>query len=141
MGFFQRIGNALSRFMYGRNGVDPLSMALVWATVVLDIINLFIKVNVPHQMVKILSFALFLWACFRMFSKNLYRRREENDWFVGKLWRPVKRKVSDVKQRSTDKEHKYFTCPNCHTVCRVPRGKGKIVITCPGCHGEIHAKS
>ena len=40
-----------------------------------------------------------------------------------------------------DKEHKYFTCPNCKTVCRVPRGKGKIVITCPKCGGEIRGKS
>lgn len=43
--------------------------------------------------------------------------------------------------RSRDKEHKYFTCPNCRTVCRVPRGKGRIVITCPKCGAEIHGKS
>ena len=43
--------------------------------------------------------------------------------------------------RSMDKEHKYFTCPNCRTVCRVPRGKGKIIITCPKCGGSIHGKS
>ena len=56
---------------------------------------------------------------------------------MSKVVYPMRRALS----RSRDKEHKYFTCPNCHTVCRVPRGKGRIVITCPKCHGEIHGKS
>ena len=73
----------------------------------------------------------------RLFSKNLSKRRAENALYMSKVVYPMRRALS----RSRDKEHKYFTCPNCHTVCRVPRGKGRIVITCPKCHGEIHGKS
>ena len=43
--------------------------------------------------------------------------------------------------RHADKAHKYFTCKNCKTICRVPVGKGKIVITCPKCGAQIHART
>ena len=47
MNFLQRIGNALSRFMYGRNGVDRLTLTMVWTALVLDIINIFLRENHP----------------------------------------------------------------------------------------------
>ena len=47
MNFLQRIGNALSRFMYGRNGVDRLTLTMVWTALVLDIINIFLREKVP----------------------------------------------------------------------------------------------
>ena len=43
--------------------------------------------------------------------------------------------------RHADKEHKYFTCKNCKAICRVPVGKGNIVITCPKCGAQIRAKT
>ena len=64
-----------------------------------------------------------------------------NARFLEKVWWPVRRRAAGSRQQRMDKEHKYFTCPNCKTVCRVPRGKGKIVITCPKCGGEIRGKS
>ena len=42
MNFLQRIGNALSRFMYGRNGADQLGMNTIWAALLLDVANMFI---------------------------------------------------------------------------------------------------
>ena len=62
-------------------------------------------------------------------------------WFLQKIWWPVKGRMGKNKQQRQDKDHKYFTCPNCRAVCRVPVGKGKIVITCPRCRGEIHGRS
>ena len=47
MNFFQRIGNALSRFMYGRNGVDRLCLTMIWAALLLDIINIFLRDRQP----------------------------------------------------------------------------------------------
>ena len=47
----------------------------------------------------------------------------------------------NAKARHADKAHKYFTCKNCKTICRVPVGKGKIVITCPKCGAQIHART
>ena len=137
MGFLRRIGNALVRFMYGRNGADQLSLATLLLSIVLDAANMFVKNDTVYLVLGALSGALVVWMIFRMFSKKLAKRRAENAKFLQLFWWPLKRKFTAAK----DREHKYFTCPNCRTVCRVPRGKGKIVITCPKCRGEIHGKS
>ena len=141
MRFFQKIGNAFSRFMYGRNGGDYLGMTLLWLAIVLDVINIFIKNETAHLVIGIIPTALLAWAIFRMLSRNLQKRRAENTWFMNRCWYPVTRGFRQAKQKSMDKEHKYFTCPQCRTVCRVPKGKGKIVITCPKCRHQIHGKS
>ena len=142
MNFLQRIGNALSRFMYGRNGADHLGLALVWTSIVLNlVIGLFVKNDLAYVIVNTLSTVLMVLALFRMFSRNLQKRRAENAKFLEKIWWPLKRRFGRAKQQTRDKEHKYFTCPDCRTVCRVPRGKGKIVITCPKCRSQIHGRS
>ena len=131
MNFLKKIGNALARFMYGRNGADQLGLTTIWAVLLLDVVNMFIR----QQTVQLVI------AVYRVFSRNLQKRRAENARFLEKVWWPIKRRAAGNKQQRTDKEHKYFTCPNCRTVCRVPRGKGKIVITCPKCGAKIEAKS
>ena len=138
MSFFQRVGNAMARFMYGRNGGDRLGLVTIWTAIVIDVVCLFIKgYQVPYLILSTLSTAMVLWALWRMFSRNLAKRRAENALYMNKVVYPLRQALS----RSRDKEHKYFTCPNCRTVCRVPRGKGRIVITCPKCGAEIHGKS
>ena len=141
MNFFQKVGNAFSRFLYGRNGADHLGMAALWLAILLDIVNIFVKNGTAHAAVASVAMVLTLWVVFRMFSRNLQRRRAENAWFLTKFVYPVQRRRSTGRQQRMYKDHKYFTCPNCRTVCRVPRGKGKIVITCPKCHREIHGRS
>lgn len=137
MNFFQRIGNSLARFMYGRNGVDQLGFVTLWAAIILDVVNLFVRNQVAYSILSAVAMVLTIWMVFRMFSKNLSKRRAENAAYMNKVVYPLRQALS----RSRDKEHKYFTCPNCRTVCRVPRGKGRIVITCPKCGAEIHGKS
>ncbi len=141
MGFLQKVGNALARFMYGRNGADHLGLTTIWTAVVLSIINAFVHQAVVASLLNLLTTVLMFWALFRMFSRNLPKRRAENAAFLEKVWWPVKRRFNTARQQKQDKDHKYFTCPNCGAVCRVPRGKGKIVITCPKCRGEIHGKT
>ena len=137
MGFFRKMGNAFARFMYGRNGGDQLGLFIIWAAIALNIINIFVQSDAAYAAVSAVSTVLMVWALFRMFSKNLQKRRAENAKFLQKVWWPLKGKLHRLK----DKDHRYFTCPNCRTVCRVPRGKGKIVITCPKCRGRIEGKS
>lgn len=142
MNFFQRIGNALSRFMYGRNGVDRLGLTMIWAALLLDIINMLLREKpVVSGITGLVSGVLLFAALFRMFSRNLEKRRAENTRFMEKVWWPVSRRMAGARQQRMDKEHRYFTCHRCGAVCRVPRGKGRIVITCPRCGGEIHGKS
>ena len=61
---------------------------------------------------------------------------------MGKLvLRNAKNRSAGARARHADKEHKYFVCKSCKTICRVPAGKGKVEITCPKCGGKIIAKS
>ena len=142
MSFFQRLRNGLSRFMYGRNGADQLGLCIIWTAILLDIVGMLTKkVPLLSSIIGAVTTVMVLWALFRVFSRNLEKRRAENAAFLQKFWWPLKRKLSSGKQQRMDKEHKYFTCPNCKTVCRVPVGKGKIVITGPKCRHEIRGKS
>lgn len=141
MRFFQKIGNAFARFMYGRNGADQLTWAMMVAGLVLDMVGALTKSDLVNGLMGLASGVLLLLTFLRMFSRNLQKRRAENAKFLEKVWWPVQRKLGQAKQQSKDKEHKYFTCPNCAAVCRVPRGKGKVVITCPRCRTQIHGKT
>lgn len=142
MSFFQRLRNSFSRFMYGRNGADQLGLALIWAAILLDIVGMLLKkLALLSGIISVATTVMMLFALYRVFSRNLEKRRRENARFLEKIWWPIKRKFSSGRQQRMDKEHKYFTCPGCKTVCRVPVGKGKIVITCPKCRREIHGKS
>ena len=142
MGIFQRMGNAIARFMYGRNGPDKLCVVLLWTSVVINLISSFVirHSRVTGNLLYNLAMAMLLYSMFRMFSKNLNKRRAENQKFVNWLWR-MKSSRQGAAQRHADKEHKYFTCKNCGTICRVPVGKGKVVITCPKCGTKINGKT
>lgn len=142
MNAFRKIGNAIARFMYGRNGMDQLNLVLMWVVLILDVVTMLVQRN--HAAVSMvlywLSMAGWVYVLFRMFSKNLSKRRGENQKFVNWVWR-MKSSRAGAKERHADKDHKYFTCKNCKTICRVPVGKGKIIITCPKCGAQIHAKT
>ena len=142
MNVFRKIGNAIARFMYGRNGMDQLNLTLMWLVLILDVVTMLVQRN--HAVISVvlywISMAGWVYVLFRMFSKNLSRRRGENQKFVNWVWR-MKSSRAGARERHADKDHKYFTCKNCKTICRVPVGKGKIIITCPKCGAQIHAKT
>ena len=143
MSFFQKIGNAIVRFMYGRNGMDQLNRVLFWGYMgafLAQALFSALRWQVPALLCEILLWPLMVIVLFRMFSKNLPKRRAENQKFWN-WWCGVRRQNADAKARHADKDHKYFTCKTCGTICRVPVGKGKIIITCPKCGVQIHAKS
>ena len=142
MGIFTNLKNAFARFMYGRNGVDKLGIHMIWVALILDILSTFI---VRHNRffgstLYWMAMVMIGYEFFRMFSRNLGRRREENQKYLNWLWK-MKSRNSGAKARHADKEHKYFTCKSCGTICRVPAGKGEIVITCPKCGAKIRGKS
>ena len=139
-----KIRNALARFMYGRNGVDQLNIALLWVFLLLWIPQIILDATVQSALLDLLldlaRLAVLVGMFFRMFSRNLYKRRAENQKWMG-WWMRVRRARNDARARHADTAHKYFTCKNCKTICRVPAGKGKIIITCPKCGAEIHGRS
>lgn len=142
MNIFRNIGNAMARFMYGRNGMDQLNIAGIMVSLILSV------AQTPAASYSSLfghilygaSMAIWVIVIFRCYSKNLQKRRSENRAMMG-WWVNVRRKGKDARVRRKDKDHKYFTCPQCKTICRVPLGKGKVVITCPKCKHKISAKT
>ena len=145
MGMFQRMRDGMIRFMYGRNGMDQLNRALLAVYLVICVLRALFLTGRPNAadsaaLSNLLITALALLIFFRMFSKNLYKRREENQRWVNWWW-SVKNKSAGARARHADKDHKYFTCKSCKAICRVPVGKGKIVITCPKCGAQINART
>lgn len=142
MGIFQKLKSGLIRFMYGRNGIDQLGLTVVWTCLILDILTMFLSGRFPllGTILYWLSMVTWVYALFRVLSKNLNKRRAENQRFVSWWWK-IKNSRGNARARHADKDHKYFTCKHCGTICRVPAGKGKIIITCPKCGAQIQGRS
>lgn len=126
-----KLRNALYRFMYGRNGADALGWALIALEVVLSLIASLVRVQAVQAALYFISTALAFVVLLRLFSRNLTQRRAENAKFL--LWfSPVLNGVHGAKARRADTAHKYARC-SCGAWCRVPRGVGKVELTCPKC--------
>ena len=142
--FLYKLSTSFARFMYGRNGTDQLNQAILWVYLGLWLVRILLGLVLDsallYSIIGFLMTALAVLLLWRTFSKNLTRRRAENTRFVNWWW-PRRSKLLSAKARYQDKEHKYFTCKNCKTICRVPVGKGKIEITCPKCRSKIMGKS
>lgn len=138
---FYKLRCALARFMYGRNGMDQLGLVSMWAILLVDVIAMFLRRRAPmgYAIISWATTLLWIWVLFRMFSKNLPKRRAENQKFMTWFWK-AKNDAAGAKARRADKDHKYFTC-KCGAICRVPVGKGKVVITCPKCGSQIQGKT
>ena len=87
-----------------------------------------------------LSLLVAAYALFRLFSRNISRRRAENAKFM-QLAGPAIRWVRLRRTIHRDKDHRYFKCPNCGQQLRVPKGKGKITVTCRSCGASFEEKS
>lgn len=126
----------LRRLMYGRYGNDSLNQFLLVVAIVLLVPWFFTH----WAVLSILIFALLIVVYFRMFSRNTYKRSAENQKFL--TWfTPLQRKVAGRKMQMQDKEHRYFKCPSCGRTLRVPRGRGRIEITCPHCKRKFLKKT
>jgi DNA-directed RNA polymerase subunit RPC12/RpoP len=121
--------------MIGRNGPDQLGVALIIASLAVSLLTGI----VGFALFRYASYILLVIALWRMMSRNLIRRRAENDRFI-RLWWPVRAKIKRFFSGFGDrKTHRFFKCPNCKSVLRLPKGKGKLQITCPKC-GERFIK-
>ena len=126
--------------MVGRNGNDQLNHFLLGLALVLLVIAAIFKDNFG-RITYIVIFALLGYAYFRMFSRNVYKRREENGKYIRAQYKfsaAVKLRKEQWIQR---KDYKFFTCPSCKTTLRVPRGHGKIKIVCRKCGNSFTGKS
>ena len=134
--------NFIRKFMYGRYGMDQFSFALVILSIILtllfNILNLFFDI----YWFLFLDWIPLIWAFFRILSKNIQKRRIENEKFL-LFWNPIKSKfflyIEKIKNR---KQYKYLKCPKCKTNLRVPRlGGKKITVTCKMCKTEFTSRT
>ena len=130
------IRNAIQRFMYGRYGTDQLNLALLVLYLVLYLVSALFRLEILYW----LSLAVLFLLLFRTLSRNAARRRAENSKFL-QVAGPVMRWWRFQRTVHRDKEHRYFKCPNCGQQLRVPRGKGKITVTCRSCGAVFQEKS
>ena len=128
--------NWLRRFMYGRNGTDQLNFALLVLSVILCVITAFFT----NMWVRMIVYIPLAWGIFRMLSKNLVARRAENYKFLI-VWHKIKGFFTGIAQRTKDKEHRYFRCPNCHARLRLPRGVGEVTVNCGQCKHSFRKKA
>ena len=127
----------IQRFMYGRYGVDDLSKFMLYITLGLCIITIFFRNPILNA---ILLVGLIL-VYFRIFSKNHQKRYQENLQFLkikDKVVHFFHREKNIVEQR---KIYRIYTCPSCKQKIRIPKGKGKVCVTCPKCSTEFVKRS
>ena len=124
-----KLGARMRNFMMGRYGTDKLNTAILITGVIASILTMFTTNKTLDLALTCIAYGFMIWAISRSFSRNTYKRYQEN------------RKYLQFMDRIKDRQNRYFNCPRCRQVVRVPRGKGKIAITCPKCKEKFVKKT
>ena len=135
--WFQNLGYKMQSFMVGRYGYDELSRAMS----IIALICLLVAMFTGWPLLSTVALILWVWALIRSYSKNISKRQLERQSYL-RLTGRIKGWFGTKKRAwSERKTHCYFKCPNCKKTLRVPKGKGKIKITCPECKTQITKKT
>lgn len=145
MNFLQQIMAKFQQFMVGRYGSDQFTLFLSITGTVLYCCGSFLRwfrsIYVIGMVVCLIGVLMLYYSIFRTFSKKYEKRRKELNWYLRWSEKPkarIKLLINQIRDRKT---HRYFRCKSCKTVMRVPKGRGKIEITCPKCRIKIIKKS
>ena len=136
--FFRKLNYKFSLFMQGRNGMDDLAKAESVALWIVLIVMLFLsRVPVASLVCNVLFWVILIHMYFRVFSKNLNQRYRENNWYRNLRYRMAVKRDRRKKERVQKGAYRFYSCPSCKQRVRVPKGRGKICITCPKCRMEF----
>lgn len=127
----------LQRFMMGRYGADQLSKLYLGIAVVCMVVSLFSRWNLFY----LVGLLLLIYVYYRMFSRNISKMYAQNQKFLNLRYRAVAKWNNRKKEHAQRQIYRFYTCPGCKQRVRVPRGKGRIQITCPKCRMEFVKKS
>ncbi|MBE5761265.1 MAG: hypothetical protein E7334_04645 [Clostridiales bacterium] len=150
------MNNWLMKFMSGRYGPDQFSKALLFPGYLLWILGLLINIifgrtgigNIIGTVLNWAGLSCIIYSTFRMFSKKIDRRRAENQKYLAFAQKYMP-KLNTYRQKllvyqnrlKQSKTHKFVRCPSCGTVGRIPKGRGRVTVTCISCRHEFKAKS
>ena len=149
-----RFREKMYRFMYGRYGADALYNFLTWLNVILILLSLVATVLITDEVVSnIVSIAfsvvitlIFVWEFYRMFSRNISKRRRENEIYL-RLKGNVKRFFSGNTSSGTksfnrdDATYIFRDCTKCQSTLRLQRRVGKHKVKCPRCSHAFYVKA
>ncbi len=123
------IRNWLRNFMLGRYGPDYLGTVMFILSIALGVTGGILR----FRPLTLLAYVVLIMTLYRMLSRNINRRRAENDRFISIFW-PLKRRCKLFIERLKNRKiYKFFKCPACGNILRVPKHKGRVKITCPKC--------
>ncbi|HIX72076.1 MAG: hypothetical protein KH268_06420 [Clostridiales bacterium] len=127
-------------FFHGIYGIDALSCGLLFLSILINVLTAVIPVPALQRLNPIGLIPLLI-CILRFFSHNHTRRARENERFL-RMMQPV---FEYFDRKSEEREQaqifRFFKCPSCGQKIRVPRGKGKIEITCPKCGNKFIKKT
>ena len=130
------------RFMQGRYGVDQFAKFTMGVTLVSIVLAIFVNTgSSAGSLLDMLGLVAIVYTYFRIFSRNISKRAQENQKYLSataKLRQRLNKEKNMMKQR---KDYHIYTCPSCGQKVRIPRGKGKIEISCPKCHSKFVKRS
>ena len=130
------------RFMQGRYGVDQFAKFTMGVALVSIVLAIFVNTgSSAGSFLDMLGLGAIVYTYFRIFSRNISKRAQENQKYLSataKLRQRLNKEKNMMKQR---KDYHIYTCPSCGQKVRIPRGKGKIEISCPKCHSKFVKRS
>lgn len=129
--------NWFRRAMSGRYGTDQLNFFLLFLSILIILIGQLTNL----LWLAVIGYLPFVFSIYRMFSKNIQKRSMENYKFsmlFSPLYTRILKNINIIKDKKT---HRYYKCPECKAKLRVPKGKGKIAITCPMCSKSFIKKT
>ena len=125
------------RFMIGRYGTDALSKFMMGVAVAVMLVNLFIR----SEILNIVVAGILVLVYMRVFSTNIQKRYNENVKYLTYQNRVTGYFLKQKRMLEDRRVNHIYRCPGCGQKIRIPRGKGRIMITCPKCRREFQKKS
>ena len=139
--FWTKFKAGVARFMQGRYGPDQLGLAVIWASIILNLVGAVSGSLAVSGALNLISTVGWVWAVWRLLSKDRQKRFAENQWFLtrwAKIKTPVMQAVARFRNR---KKYVYFTCPQCGMKLRLPRGVGNVTVKCSKCGHSFEKKA
>ena len=135
--FMQKFRNAIYKFSYGIHGSDQFSKFLLYGGLALFLVYVITGLRILYT----LSLIMLIYNCFRILSKNHTKRYQENQAFLFYKGKVDAKFALQKRKWNERKTHVFYKCPKCKMVMRLPKGRGKIEITCPKCKNNFIKKT